>query len=109
MVKFKQSKNSSKAKQPSSEIKDSQDENGGQLLDTTITAINIAKELVPIDLAKGILGTVANILIVAQSVIKNQSDFQAIVNHCMNITRILERATKGCYRTTISKDPWGLL
>ncbi|KAG0694298.1 hypothetical protein DFH29DRAFT_1083874 [Suillus ampliporus] len=87
--------NSSKAKQPSSKIKDSQDENGGQLLGATITAINIAKELVPIDLAKGILGTVANILIVAQSVIKNQSDFQAIVNHCMNITRILERATKG--------------
>jgi len=32
----------------------------------TITAINTAKDLVPIDLAKGILGTIANILTIAQ-------------------------------------------
>ncbi|KAG1901484.1 uncharacterized protein F5891DRAFT_1222069 [Suillus fuscotomentosus] len=57
-------------------------------------AINITKDLVPIDLAKGILGTVANILIIAQSVIKNKSDFQAIVDKCETIREILERATK---------------
>ncbi|KAG0694302.1 hypothetical protein DFH29DRAFT_1083878 [Suillus ampliporus] len=90
---FRRPKNSPKAKQPSSEPKASQDENGGQLLGATIAAINLTKDLVPIDLAKGILGTVANILIVAQSVIKNQSDFQAIVDQCENITRVLEIAT----------------
>ncbi|KAG2052924.1 hypothetical protein BDR06DRAFT_1009063 [Suillus hirtellus] len=57
-------------------------------------AINITKDLVPIDLAKGILGMVANILIIAQSVIKNKSDFQAIVDKCETIREILERATK---------------
>ncbi|KAG1764263.1 hypothetical protein EV702DRAFT_110804 [Suillus placidus] len=65
-----------------------------QLLDVTITAINITRDLVPIGLAKGILGTVANILIIAQSVIKNRSDFQAIVDKCETIREILERATK---------------
>jgi hypothetical protein len=37
-----------------------------QLLGVTIAAINATKDLVPIDLAKGILGTIANILAVAQ-------------------------------------------
>jgi hypothetical protein len=37
-----------------------------QLLGATISAIHITKDLVPIDLAKGILGTIANILIIAQ-------------------------------------------
>jgi hypothetical protein len=67
---------------------------------------------VPIDLAKGILGTIANILIIAQvcwpnckkalpsptsmqSVIKNKSDFQALADKCEAIRQILERTTKG--------------
>ncbi|KAG1838152.1 hypothetical protein DFJ58DRAFT_846187 [Suillus subalutaceus] len=79
--------------EPSSETKESSD-NAMQLLGITIAAINITRDLVPIDLAKGILGTVANILIIAQSVIKNQSDFQAIVDKCETIREILERATK---------------
>jgi hypothetical protein len=37
-----------------------------QLLGVTIAAINTTKDLVPIDLARGILGTIANILIIAQ-------------------------------------------
>ena len=37
-----------------------------QLLGATISAINTTKDLVPIDLVKGILGTIANILIIAQ-------------------------------------------
>jgi len=91
----KKAKNGPNVKEPSSETKESlQDDNAMQLLDVTITAINITKDLVPIDLAKGILGTVANILIIAQSVIKNQSDFQAIVDKCETIREILDRATK---------------
>ncbi|KAG1841450.1 hypothetical protein DFJ58DRAFT_845027 [Suillus subalutaceus] len=82
-------------KQPSPEDKQSQDDNVIQLLGITISAINATKDLVPIDLAKGILGTIANILTVAQAVIKNKSDFQAIADKCETIRDILERATEG--------------
>ncbi|KAG1838957.1 hypothetical protein C8R48DRAFT_679978 [Suillus tomentosus] len=57
-------------------------------------AVNITRDLVPIDLTKAMLGMVANILIIAQSVIKNQSDFQARVDKCETIREILDRATK---------------
>ncbi|KAG2143131.1 hypothetical protein BD769DRAFT_1772202 [Suillus cothurnatus] len=82
------------AKQPSSETKQSQDDSVTQLLGVTIAAINVTKDIVPIALAQGILGTIANILTIAQSVIKNKSDFQAIANKCETIRDILERATK---------------
>ncbi|KAG1733917.1 P-loop containing nucleoside triphosphate hydrolase protein, partial [Suillus paluster] len=90
----KQSKNDPNAQQPSSEPKASLDDNVSQLLGVTIAAINVTKDLVPINLAKGILGTIANILIIAQSVIKNKSDFLAIVDRCETIRRVLARATK---------------
>ncbi|KAG1731570.1 hypothetical protein EDB19DRAFT_1912474 [Suillus lakei] len=89
---FKRSKNGN-AKRSSSETRDS-GSNAVQLLGVAITAINTTKDLVPINLAKGILGTLANILIVAQSVIKNKSDFQAIVDMCETIRRVLQRATE---------------
>ncbi|KAG1813695.1 uncharacterized protein BJ212DRAFT_1578322 [Suillus subaureus] len=91
----RQLKNGPHAKQPSSEIKQSKDDSVGQLLDVTIAAINVTKVLVPIVLVQGILGTVANILTIAQSVIKNKSDFQAIASQCKAIRKILERVTKG--------------
>ncbi|KAG2126919.1 hypothetical protein DEU56DRAFT_534144 [Suillus clintonianus] len=93
----KKPRNGPNAKKLSSETQESQDDNiinGSQLLGATIAAINVTKDLVPIDLAKVILGTVANILIIAQSVIKNQSDFQAVVDQCENIRQILESAAK---------------
>ncbi|KAG1719737.1 P-loop containing nucleoside triphosphate hydrolase protein, partial [Suillus lakei] len=92
----KKPQNGPNAKEPSSETKGSQDDSDHviQLLGAAVTAINITRDIVPIDLAKGILGTIANILIIAQSVIKNQSDFQAIVDKCETIRDILERATK---------------
>ncbi|KAG1821451.1 hypothetical protein EV424DRAFT_1556078 [Suillus variegatus] len=84
----KKAKNGPNVKEPSPETKESlQDDDAMQLLDVAITAINITKDLVPIDLAKGILGTVANILIIAQ-------DSEAIVDKCETIREILERATK---------------
>ncbi|KAG1813546.1 uncharacterized protein BJ212DRAFT_396885 [Suillus subaureus] len=83
------------AKQPSAEDKQSQDDNVVQLLGATISAINATKDLVPIDLVKGILGMIVNILTVAQAVIKNKSDFQAIADKCETIRDILEQATKG--------------
>ncbi|KAG1724979.1 hypothetical protein EDB19DRAFT_1948328 [Suillus lakei] len=81
------------SKQPP-ETEESQDDTMSQLLGATIAAINTTKDLVPIDLVKGILGTIANILIIAQSVINNKSDFQAIASKCETIREILESATK---------------
>ncbi|KAG2065277.1 hypothetical protein BDR04DRAFT_1121960 [Suillus decipiens] len=65
------------------------------MLGAAISAINATKDLMPIDLAKSILGTVVNILTVAQLVIKNKSNFQAIVDMCETIRDILESATQG--------------
>ncbi|KAG1805863.1 hypothetical protein EV424DRAFT_1578094 [Suillus variegatus] len=90
----KKSKNNPHTKQPSSELKESQAKNMNQLLDVTIAGINTVKIVVPSDLAKGVLGTVANILMTVQSVIKNKSDFQVIVKKCKTIGEILKRATK---------------
>ncbi|KAG1764503.1 hypothetical protein EV702DRAFT_108387 [Suillus placidus] len=87
------SKKSKDSKQPAPET-ESQDDNLSQALAIAIVAINATKEIVPISLAKGILGTIANILIIAQSVIKNKSDFQVIADKCENIREILESATK---------------
>ncbi|KAG1768905.1 hypothetical protein EV702DRAFT_712687 [Suillus placidus] len=88
----KKSKNGSK--QPAHETEESQDDTVNQLLGDTIVAINFTRDLLPNDLAKGVLGTVANLLMIVQSVIKNKSDFVAIVKKCEIIRKILERATK---------------
>ncbi|KAG1775410.1 hypothetical protein EV702DRAFT_1199430 [Suillus placidus] len=87
----KKSKKGSKQPAPETE---SQNDNLSQALAIAIAAINATKEIVPISLAKGILGTIANILTIAQSVIKNKSDFQVIADRCENIREILESATK---------------
>ncbi|KAG1870808.1 P-loop containing nucleoside triphosphate hydrolase protein [Suillus subluteus] len=76
-------------------LKPKQSQDDSELLDVTIAAINTTKDLVPIALAQGILGTIANILTIAQSVIKNKSDFKAIADKCETIKEILERVTKG--------------
>ncbi|KAG1856353.1 hypothetical protein DFJ58DRAFT_659543, partial [Suillus subalutaceus] len=70
-------------------------------LDVTIAAINTTKDLVPIALAQGILGTIANILTIAQSVIKNKSDFKAIADKCETIKEILERSNQCCHRQNL--------
>lgn len=54
------------SKQSAPETEESQDDTVSQLLGATIVAINVTRDLVPIDLAKGILGTVASILTIAQ-------------------------------------------
>ncbi|KAG1893511.1 uncharacterized protein F5891DRAFT_1196361 [Suillus fuscotomentosus] len=93
-VQWNFNKNNPHTKQPSSQIQESQAKNMSQLLNVTIAGINAVQTVVPSDLAKGILRTVANILMVVQSVIKNKSDFRAIVNKCKTIGEILKRVTK---------------
>ncbi|KAG2052929.1 hypothetical protein BDR06DRAFT_1009069 [Suillus hirtellus] len=89
--KSKESKNHPHTKQPSSE---SQAENMSRLLDVTIAGISAVQTVVPSDLVKGVLGTVASILMTVQSAIKNKSDFRMIVKKCETIGEILKRATK---------------
>ncbi|KAG2035398.1 hypothetical protein BDR03DRAFT_526393 [Suillus americanus] len=90
----RQLKSGPQAKQPSSQTKQSQNDSVSQLLGVTIAAINTTKDLVPIALAQGILATIANFLTIAQSAVKNKSDFQAIADKCETIRDILKRATK---------------
>jgi len=54
------------SKQSTHETEESQDDTVSQLLGVTIAAISVTRDLVPIDLVKAILGTVANILTIAQ-------------------------------------------
>ncbi|OAX37543.1 hypothetical protein K503DRAFT_227290 [Rhizopogon vinicolor AM-OR11-026] len=82
-------------KQSLSQTEELQEDNVVQTLNFTIAAINITKDIVPIDLAKGILGTITNILNIVQSAIENKSDFLEIANKCDAITRVLARATDG--------------
>ncbi|KAJ8591056.1 hypothetical protein M405DRAFT_860847 [Rhizopogon salebrosus TDB-379] len=83
------------AARTSSEANETQGDTVIQTLGVTIAVINTTKDLVPIDLAKNVLGTIGSIMGVVQSVIKNKSDFLALVNKCDTITRILARATEG--------------
>lgn len=86
-------RSSKKSKKPS-ETKRSRNDGVIQLLDGTIAVIDTAKGVVPILLARGILETIANILTVVKTVIKNKSDFQAIANKCKTIGERLKSATK---------------
>ncbi|KAJ8585539.1 hypothetical protein M405DRAFT_935977, partial [Rhizopogon salebrosus TDB-379] len=92
-----QEKTNTTSSHPVAEAEEGQDDNRKVvvLLGITIAAINTTKDLVPIELAKGILGTIANILTIAQSVIKNKSDFLEIVQKCETIRGVLERVSEG--------------
>ncbi|KAG0695412.1 hypothetical protein DFH29DRAFT_270033 [Suillus ampliporus] len=94
MPKSKQQKKRPNTKQPSSETKDSPDDNVNQVLGPIIAAINVSRELVPFDLARGILGAVADILTMVQLVIKNKSDFLDMANQCEAIRRVLDEVIK---------------
>ncbi|KAG1838164.1 hypothetical protein DFJ58DRAFT_733997 [Suillus subalutaceus] len=96
------------AKQPSSQIKQSQNDSVYQLLNVTIAAFNTTKDLIPIALAQGILGTIANILTIVQSAVKNKSDFQAIADKCETIRDILQRATEDATEDDASGNRPGL-
>lgn len=65
-----------------------------QVLDGAIAVINTTKAVVPILLVQGILETIANILTVVKSAIKNKSDFRAIANKCKTIAERLQSLTK---------------
>ncbi|KAG2360398.1 hypothetical protein BDR07DRAFT_1487058 [Suillus spraguei] len=90
---FGGSKKSKDSTQPF-ETKRSQGDGAIQLLDGAIAVINTAKAVVPIALAQGILETIANILTVVKSAIKNKSDLQVIANKCKTIGERLKSVTK---------------
>ncbi|KAG0692360.1 hypothetical protein DFH29DRAFT_1047824 [Suillus ampliporus] len=93
------------AKQPTSETKDSPNDNVNQVLGPIIAAINVTRDLVRFDLARGILGAVADILTMVQSVIKNKSDFLVMANQCETIKRVLDEVIKD----DTADDPQGSL
>ncbi|KAG6834013.1 hypothetical protein H0H93_012567, partial [Arthromyces matolae] len=70
-------------------------------LNTAIQTINIVNDLVPIQLAKGVLSSVAGILGIVKTAIANQSDFQELVEQCQTIGLVVWRATSGTPEHTI--------
>ncbi|KAF5368697.1 hypothetical protein D9615_010312 [Tricholomella constricta] len=71
-------------------------------LDNAIGAINIVTELVPFELAKGVLSTVSGILILVKTTISNQNDFLELAEQCHKITLLIWRATTGVPESDIS-------
>ncbi|KAF5368715.1 hypothetical protein D9615_010318 [Tricholomella constricta] len=71
-------------------------------LNNAIGTINVVKELVPFDLAKGVLSTVSGILTLVKTTITNQKDFLELAEQCHKISLLIWRATDGVPESHIS-------
>ncbi|EJD53769.1 TPR-like protein [Auricularia subglabra TFB-10046 SS5] len=58
-------------------------------LDTTISTINFAKELVPVEIAKTALTSMATLLSVVRDTMKNKEDFVELADECHEIVLII--------------------
>ncbi|KAF8059940.1 hypothetical protein FPV67DRAFT_1515343 [Lyophyllum atratum] len=75
---------------------------GLSALNNAIQTINVVKELVPLDLAKGVLSTVSGILGIIKNTIDNQDDFRDLADQCQKISLVIWRATAGTPEDEIS-------
>ncbi|KAH7918729.1 hypothetical protein BV22DRAFT_1134374 [Leucogyrophana mollusca] len=72
-------------------------------LTNTIGALDLAKELVPVEVAKGVLSTLSTILTVVKNTMQNKDDFAEVVSRCNKIAKSIERSTRGKLESEI--DP----
>ncbi|KAH7927082.1 hypothetical protein BV22DRAFT_1127665 [Leucogyrophana mollusca] len=72
-------------------------------LTNTIGALDLAKEVVPLEVAKGVLSTLSTILTVVKNTMQNKDDFAEIASRCNKIAKSIERSTRGKLETEI--DP----
>ncbi|KLO14044.1 TPR-like protein [Schizopora paradoxa] len=63
------------------------------VLDGIIGTIDFAKELVPIELAKGVLSSMSSILAIARDTMKNKDDFIGVAEDCRGISVIILHAS----------------
>ncbi|KAH7907620.1 hypothetical protein BJ138DRAFT_460116 [Hygrophoropsis aurantiaca] len=73
------------------------------VLTNAISALDMAKELVPLDIAKGVLSTLSSILTVVKNTMQNKDDFTEIVSRCDQIAQSIKRST--CGTSTSEIDP----
>ncbi|KAF8062279.1 hypothetical protein FPV67DRAFT_1507849 [Lyophyllum atratum] len=62
------------------------------VLNNTIAVIGTIRTVIPIEIAKGVLSTVADILTVVKDSIQNRDDFLDLVQQCRRVAGILEQA-----------------
>ncbi|KAH7917521.1 hypothetical protein BV22DRAFT_1135345 [Leucogyrophana mollusca] len=72
-------------------------------LTKAISTLDITKELVPLEMAKGVLSTLSSILTVVKNTMQNKDDFAEIATRCNKIAKSIERSTRGKLETEI--DP----
>ncbi|KAH7920120.1 TPR-like protein [Leucogyrophana mollusca] len=72
-------------------------------LTNAIGALDLAKDLVPVEVAKGVLSTLSSILTVVKNTMQNKDDFAEIVSRCNNIAESIKGSTQGKIESEI--DP----
>ncbi|KAH7919784.1 hypothetical protein BV22DRAFT_1133576 [Leucogyrophana mollusca] len=72
-------------------------------LTNTIGVLDLTKDLVPLEMAKGVLSTLSTILTVVKNTMQNKDDFAEIVSRCDKIAMSIERSTRGKLESEI--DP----
>ncbi|GLB41368.1 hypothetical protein LshimejAT787_0905830 [Lyophyllum shimeji] len=78
-------------------------------LNNAIDTIGIARDLVPLPLAKGALSSVSSILGLVKTTVVNQDDFAKIVAQCLKISLIICRATSSTPESDLSPAMQGAL
>ncbi|KAH7927548.1 hypothetical protein BV22DRAFT_273701 [Leucogyrophana mollusca] len=72
-------------------------------LTNAIGALDLTNELVPLEMAKGVLSTLSSILTVVKNTMQNKDDFAEIASRCNKIAKSIERSTRGKLESEI--DP----
>ncbi|KAH7917851.1 hypothetical protein BV22DRAFT_1135067 [Leucogyrophana mollusca] len=72
-------------------------------LTNAIGVLDVTKELVPLEMAKGVLSTLSSILTVVKNTMQNTDDFAEIASRCNRIAKSIERSTRGKLESNI--DP----
>ncbi|KAH7919788.1 hypothetical protein BV22DRAFT_844702 [Leucogyrophana mollusca] len=72
-------------------------------LTNAIGTLDLTKDLVPFDVAKGVLSTLSTALTVIKNTMQNKDDFAEIISRCNKIAKSIERSTRGKLESEI--DP----
>ncbi|KAH7917477.1 TPR-like protein, partial [Leucogyrophana mollusca] len=70
-------------------------ENTLAVLSGVIAVLDTTKDLVPIDIAKGVLSTLSSILTTVKNTMQNKDDFVEVLGRCRKMSSFIERTTCG--------------
>ncbi|KAH7918020.1 hypothetical protein BV22DRAFT_920482 [Leucogyrophana mollusca] len=81
---------------PKSSMQETQShENTLAVLSGVIAVLDTTKDLVPIDIAKGVLSTLSSILTTVKNTMQNKDDFVEVIGRCRKMSSFIERTTCG--------------